>query len=363
MTLINSQDQKNFERDGVVCLRSIIPKESISHLASAINQLFDDVGLTPTGYDLESLGDIAYSDSEDTASAGMAKQYDLDLMAGMLQYEGDRRLIDKVPDKSPKGSYRIDTGCWRRNNAVATLALSSVLPEIAADLLQSQSIAFFDDQMFVKTPGTRQRTAFHQDYPFFHIEGMQGCVFWIPVDAASSKNGAMSYVRGSHKWEEDFGSSMFVSHTPMPGSTGARIPDIEANPEAFDLVSFDVWPGDVVVHHFRTLHGAGGNRTIDNNRRVMSLRYVGDDMRYKFRPGAARQPHHYHDLRDGDLLFCDDFPQVWPVHKSEFAAQDKFDFGKINDTVTITFTATFVALQKGYKGFTKTEDTADKTNQ
>lgn len=311
MSIVTEADIKVFERDGVVCLRNVLSAKDASDLAASIDRLAAQVDTTPTGYNLEALGDLAYSDAE-SAPGGNAKQYDLDLMAGFLRYEGDRRLIDDVPENAPKGGYYLDTGCWRRDGLVAKLALKSLLPEIAADLLQSETIAFYDDQMFVKKPGTRQRTAFHQDYPFFHIEGTMGCVFWIPVDPVTKENGAMSYVRGSHKWDKNYGSSMFISHAPMPGSLGDRVPDIEAYPHRYDLVSFDVEPGDLVIHHFHTLHGAGGNRTIDRNRRVMSLRYVGDDMRYKFRPGAAKQPHHHHDLKDGDHLFCDDFPQVWP---------------------------------------------------
>ncbi len=302
---------KQFDRDGVACIRQLIPPNSLAELAEAIDRLFANVGQTATGYDLEALGDAAYSDTE-TMSTGKAKQYDLDLMAGFLRYENDRRLTDAVPSNAPKGSFRLDTGCWRREEAVAALALSPILAATAAALLRSATITFYDDQMFVKTPGTRQRTAFHQDYPFFHIEGTQGCVFWIAVDSVDAQNGGMSYVKGSHKWADEFGSSMFISHTPMPGSAGSRVPDIEGNPSKYDLVSFSVDPGDVVVHHFRTLHGSGGNRTVNKNRRVMSFRYVGDDMRYRFRPGAARQPHHRCQLEEGAKLVCLDFPQVWP---------------------------------------------------
>lgn len=316
---IEMNEKTTFKRDGVVCLRGVLDSDNVRSLAAAIDRLYENVGATPTGYDLETLGDLAYSDAEG-ASVGMAKQYDLDLMAGFLRYEGDRRLTDDVPEHAPSGSFRLDTGCWRREESIERLALHSTLPAIAAQLLDSETIAFFDDQMFVKKPGTRQRTAFHQDYPFFHIEGTQGCVFWIPVDPVTTSNGAMSYVKGSHLWTNEFGSSMFVSHTPMPGSIGERVPDVEADPSAYPLISFDVEPGDVIVHHFKTLHGAGGNRTFSSDRRVMSLRYVGDDMRHKFRPGAARQPHHRHTLKDGDRIFCDDFPQVWPRQSARLTA-------------------------------------------
>ena len=76
---------------------------------------------------------------------------------------------------------------------------------------------------------------------------------------------------------------MFVSQTPIGSSPERRCPDIEAAPGAYDIISFDVEPGDVIVHHVLTVHGAGGN-TSDTWRRAMSFRYCGDRVRYLDRP-------------------------------------------------------------------------------
>jgi hypothetical protein len=306
---ISSKAIDDFEADGVVHLPGVLSPSAVSSLANDIETLIGQIGSTPTGYDLEALGEAAYADAG-VPNVGTAHQYDLDMMAGFLLAEQDRRLADETTPGAPKGAYFLDTGCWTRASFVRHLALNSVLPAIAAQLLNSSKIAFYDDQMFVKEPGTKQRTAFHQDYPFFHLRGDQGCVIWAPVDHVDETNGRLSYVRGSHLWDDDFAASMFISHTPMPGSKGNRVPDIEAAPENYDLISFNASPGDLVIHHFKTLHGAGGNRSIDRRRRAMSFRYVGDDMRYYWRAGAPFQPHHSHRLSDGDPLFCEDFPLV-----------------------------------------------------
>jgi hypothetical protein len=39
----------------------------------------------------------------------------------------------------------------------------------------------------------------------------------------------------------------------------AALPDIDTDPSAFDIVSFDVEPGDVIIHHANTVHGSRGN--------------------------------------------------------------------------------------------------------
>lgn len=313
--MVEFQQQINvgqFHQNGVLHIRNILGPSEIYQLAKAIDQLSSAVGQTLTGYDLQYLGDLAYQEKS-AGKLGQANQYDLDIMAGHLQLSGAPRLEDKIGVTKPAGKYLIDTGCWQRNKFIQQLALKSVLPALAAQLLESRSIRFYDDQLFVKTPGSSQRTAYHQDYAFFNLEGMKGCVFWIPVDPVNQENGGLSYVRGSHLWDEEFRSNMFISRAPMPGSKGKNIPAIENEPEKYDLIQFDVKPGDVVIHHFRTIHGAGGNLTTDKKRRAMSFRYVGDDMRYKNKPGATFQPYQDYGFSDGDELSSKNFPTCWPA--------------------------------------------------
>ena len=82
------------------------------------------------------------------------------------------------------------------------------------------------------------------------------------------------------------------------------------DPGAYDLVCHELGPGDLTVHHARTLHAAGGNRS-ERRRRAISIRYCGDDARFRLRPGTVRKDHHG-DLAEGDPLGGLDVPQVWP---------------------------------------------------
>jgi ectoine hydroxylase-related dioxygenase (phytanoyl-CoA dioxygenase family) len=122
-------------------------------------------------------------------------------------------------------------------------------------------------------------------------------------------------VRGSHRWDEDYRPNLFSIPDPIPGTEGADVPDVLADPELSSLlVSFEVEPGDVVVHHYRTMHGAPANRSVSRRRRAISVRYCGDDIRYRLRPGVPRKPHHDR-VSDGDRLGGEDCPQVWPPVK------------------------------------------------
>ena len=90
------------------------------------------------------------------------------------------------------------------------------------------------------------------------------------------------------------------------------MPDILGNRDLADLIiGFDVEPGDVVVHHYRTVHGAPANGSATRRRRAISVRYCCDDIRYRIRPGVPQKAHHA-EVRDGDALGGDDCPEVWP---------------------------------------------------
>lgn len=321
---ITQHELATFDIDGVVCLRGVFAPEEMRRLAGAIDEVTSGIGRSQTGYDVSSVADAIWSADRPVNQPG-ATQYDLDALAALVRSSQDRPLLDEAITVPMPGRFYLDTSTWTRNETIREIALDSRLPELAAALLMSDRVNYYDDQVFVKQPRTAQRTAFHQDYTYFNLEGSKGCVFWIPVDPVTKDSGAMSYVAGSHLWNKLFKPNVFMARTPFPGAEGELLPDIEADISAYDLVQFEVEPGDIIVHHFRTVHGAGGNLRADRPRRALSLRYCGDDMRYHERPGTAPQPHHYHELSEGDPLDCAQFPLVWPRPFPGFALAPYYD--------------------------------------
>jgi ectoine hydroxylase-related dioxygenase (phytanoyl-CoA dioxygenase family) len=230
-------------------------------------------------------------------------------------------MLADAGSENRNGSYYIDTGIAAKLKSYRQLCVNGALTEIAGQLLGANSVRFFGDQVFVKEPNTPGKTAFHQDATYFEIEGEQCCVMWVPVDPVGLEHGAMMYVRGSHADQRLYKPNVFISQAPLPGSEGHDLPDIENNLDEFDIVHFDIEPGDVLVHHYRTIHGTGGNRSRYQVRRAASIRYCGDDIRFKERPWAPRQLHHTQRLKTGDSLSgSTDFPVVWTRKPTERAA-------------------------------------------
>ena len=241
---------------------------------------------------------------------------DMTTMAERLETGGSPRLADSEVPEGEQGRFLSGVDHWRHQEAFREFSCGSALPQIAAALLASDRIFLWEDSVLVKEPGTREATAFHQDLSYFHVEGQQVCTFWCPLDAVDRETGTVAYAQGSHRWPELFSPNLFVSDMAIPGSEGEVC---GADPTADRFVSqgydvpllrFEAKPGDLVVHHARTVHGATGNRSTTRRRRAISVRYCGADARYFIRAGAPQKPHH-RSVKNGDLLGSPDCPEVW----------------------------------------------------
>ncbi len=298
-----------YRHAGVVLLRGILSLSAVNSLRRSIDQAVNGIALSPSGYDLSFLTRAAEADDHTGLQAISGGQHNISAIMDYVKSSGKPLLLDE--NENAKGSFLLDTGIAARSREFRQFSLSGAAPEIAAALLDSNKINFFGDQIFVKEPGTRERTAFHQDATYFEIEGEKCCVLWVPVDPVTLESGTILYVRGSHRDGKLYQPNVFIAQTPLPGAEGEPLPDIEGHMEDYDIVHFDVEPGDVIVHHYRTVHGAGGNHSRYQVRRAASLRYCGDDIRFQTRPWAPRQLHHTTRLKDGDPLSGSDFPVVW----------------------------------------------------
>lgn len=307
---LSKRDLAAYERDGVVHLRNVLTAQQVNGLREAVAQQMREAGESHSGYDFESIGRQVWAAS-DQVEVGSADRFDMQIIKNRVLSDPAARPLLEEGEHSAPGTFFYDVAGWRRFEGVRQAAFHSALPDLVASLLDTEYLNFWEDTTFVKAPGTRQKTAFHQDYAFFQITGRKCAVVWIPLDPVSVENGMVEYVRGSHRWGKTFAPNLVISQTPTTNAVDERLPDIEAHRDEYDIVSFNVEPGDVVIHDVMTIHGAGGNMS-DRNRRAISFRYCGDDIRYFDRPGAIPQSGVSHALENGARLFCDDYPLVWP---------------------------------------------------
>jgi len=280
---VTEAEVETFWTEGVVCLRGMIPPQWLESLMEPCEWLLSR----------ESAGRV---DLTKTAE-------DMRGFAPSVQKNSELKV----------GHFVVVSDAWKAHPAFRAFACDSPLPQIAGRLLRSKKINLYEDSVLVKEPGSKEITAFHQDYPATHAQGMQICTTWIPLDTVTSENGQLQFVKGSHRWKGRFRANYFISDRPADNTEGDIVPDFHKDPHGHILLSFDMKPGDITVHHTLTIHGAGPNVSATRRRRAISVWYCGDDARYQFKPGgdqSPRKPHHS-AVQEGTVLDHEGCPVVW----------------------------------------------------
>ncbi|HTT02426.1 MAG TPA: phytanoyl-CoA dioxygenase family protein [Steroidobacteraceae bacterium] len=269
-TLIPEQIE-DFQRDGAVCLRNLIGEELLAVLRAGIES--------------------------------------------NLRHPSPRA---KVASRSDDPGWFLEDFCsWQENECYRRFIFDAPLARVAGGLMRSTTARLYHDHMLTKEPGTRQRTPWHQDQPYYNIAGRQNCSFWIPVDPVS-RAATLEFVAGSHLGPWLMPRSFMDAQAKwFPEGSLLDLPDIEAQRDAHRIIGWALEPGDAVCFHMLTLHGSGGVES-GRRRRVFSVRFMGDDVRHAPRmwatspefPGLAAQ------LPAGAPMDHELFPMLWSARTS-----------------------------------------------
>ena len=217
-----------------------------------------------------------------------------------------------------------DSQAWQGIEQYRQFIFDSPAAQIAGALMESKHINFYFDAVFVRSAGSQFATPWHQDEPYWSVEGFDTCTIWMPLVPVKRKN-ALAYVPGSHRLDSVFYQYNFGNLNP-DAKTGVdqvdfssvaekSFPDIDADPESFGVVSWDMQPGDCVAFNSRIMHGGSGKLDEDRELRVFTTKWLGDDVRIKFRE-CGMDPDHStimteHGLKPGDRPGTDLYPRVW----------------------------------------------------
>ena len=195
------------------------------------------------------------------------------------------RAIVASPADDP-GLFIEDFCNWPHNPDYAAVLFESPLAEAAQRLMASHSVRLYHDHMLTKEPGTRQPTPWHQDQPYYNIDGRQNVSFWVPVDPVS-RPATLEFLAGSHRGPWLMPRTFLTGQARwFPAGSLAELPDIEADRSRHAILGWALQPGDVLAFHMLTLHAAAGVPP-GQRRRVFSARYLGDDITHAPRRWAT----------------------------------------------------------------------------
>ncbi len=207
----------------------------------------------------------------------------------------DLSPLAKRASAKDDGAFIEDFRNWQRIPAMERFIRTSPGAAIAAELTRSTRVRLYHDHLLVKEPGTTQHTPFHQDQPYYNVAGQQNASMWLPVDPVNRAT-TLEFVAGTHRgpW---FMPRTFLDEEARwfpPGSL-AEMPDFVANPERWRIIGWELEPGDAVFFDMLSVHRSAGVSGT-NRRRVLSVRYLGDDMVHAPRRWTTSPP--FPDLED-----------------------------------------------------------------
>ena len=130
----------------------------------------------------------------------------------------------------------------------------------AMEHLLGDEVYHYHHKMILKEPRVGGAWTWHQDYGYWYNNGclfpdMASCM--IAVDRATTQNGCLQVLRGSHKMGR-------INHGSRGDQTGAsEVERLAAARERFDLVHVELSPGSAVIFHSNTLHRSDRNVSDD----------------------------------------------------------------------------------------------------
>lgn len=273
--LVTEEDVRRYREDGVVCLR----------------QAFDPAWVK-------------------TVAAGVSRN-----LAEPSDYAGTLKA-----GEDDRGGFFDDYCNWQRIPEYRRFVYESPAGEIVGRLMESSTAIFYHEHLLIKWPGTHKRTPWHHDQPYYPVNGWQNCSLWMPLDLVPAE-ACVQFVAGSHRWGRWFVPRKFASEKNYPlhdsgstpvieGVTLEDVPPVAERPQDYEILTWDMQPGDVIAFHMLALHGADGTRMLETPRRVLATRWLGDDARFATRPWEI-SPTTTGGLRPGDPMACETFPTVW----------------------------------------------------
>src|SRR6201993_4356887 len=224
--LANEEAVAAFARDGIVCVRQVLSAQEVAPAPAAIDAVLARPG----------------------------------------------PLAQVASGTSDPGAFVEDFCRWREVPPIEQLARHSRVPAVAAALMATPQLRFYHDHVLVKEPGTAQRTPWHQDQPYYNVDG-HGVSAWIAVDPVP-EGGSLELVAGTHRGPWLMPRTFLAREARwFPEGSLAELPDIDADPGAFDIRRFSLAPGDAIFFDFLAVHGAPGFPH-PGRRRILSLRYL-----------------------------------------------------------------------------------------
>ena len=119
-------------------------------------------------------------------------------------------------------------------------------------LLLNSSCKIKHFEYFAKPALVGMASPMHQDNYYWNLINPNALTIWIAIDFASKKNGSLDYLLESHK-------KLYKHIASFAPGSSQKVKDIKDLKRKFKTKSFDLVPGDCLIHHSQVVHGSKKN--------------------------------------------------------------------------------------------------------
>jgi ectoine hydroxylase-related dioxygenase (phytanoyl-CoA dioxygenase family) len=221
---LTKEQIESYNRNGYLTIPAITTAEEIEHIQGIYDKLFAEKAGREVGYQF----DLASADEDD-----------------------GEELLPQIMDPV-KYAPELENTLFRANSYA-----------IAAQLLGPEA-EYFVEHAIRKPPAIGAETPWHQDEAYWDaaIE-YDALSVWMPLQEATVENGCMQFIPGTNTM--DVVPHHSIGHDP-------RVHGLEADSvDTSRAVACPIPAGGATVHHCRTIHYAGPNRTDDARRAYISV--------------------------------------------------------------------------------------------
>ena len=143
----------------------------------------------------------------------------------------------------------------------------------AVESLIGGNILVCGTTLFIKNPGEGGFVSYHQDAKYIGLEPHNWVTAWVAITDSNKNNGCMKMWSGSHKdnlkeHDQNFNEKNLLTR----GQTVKNVPKDQVIPLVLNA-------GQMSLHHPRTVHGSGINKSNDRRIGFVIQSYIGTNVK------------------------------------------------------------------------------------